>query len=246
MPQMITERQLRYMEYVQREAGIRHQNTQEDQQLFEMIKAGDLHSLDYLAELSEKTRASHCSDDPLRNAKYLCVAMVTMAGRAAMSVGMDTERSNIASDLFIQRVDKLNSIDQINAVTVEMVRFYTLEVAALDKQKTYSRNVVRALDHIYEHLHEPLTVESIADHLGLSRGYFSTLFKHEMGLGVGEYVMKKRLEAARNMLLYSDMSYSEISQLLAFSSQSHFIHVFKKHEGMTPHQFRSHGKAKAQ
>ena len=240
MAKSFSERQLRYMEYVHREAGLRHQSTEEDLLPYELIKAGDLRSVEAIQDQFRRTgNASHCSDDPLRNAKYLFVAAVTLAGRAAMSAGMDTERSNIASDLFVQRADRMTQIEEITLLTEEMIRFYTLEVAALDKQKTFSRNITRALDYIYNHLHEPITIENIADHLHLSRGYFSSLFKQEMGIGAAEYIMKKRMEASRNMLRYSDMSFSEISQLLAFRSQSHFIQVFKKHEGMTPREYRS-------
>ena len=66
-------------------------------------------------------------------------------------------------------------------------------------------------------------------------------FKKEMGIGVAEYILKKRMEAARNMLRYSDMSYAEISEILAFSSQSHFTAVFKKHHGITPKEYRMRG-----
>ena len=177
----------------------------------------------------------------MRNAQYLFVACVTLAGRAAQSAGMDSERANIASDLFIQKVDKMTNVQEINDYSLEMIRFYTQEVAALDKKRSYSRTVNRGLDYIYYHLHEPINVDTIAQALGLSRGYFSSLFKKEMGIGVAAYIQKKRMEAARNMLRYSDMSYVEISQTLAFSSQSHFIQVFKKETGMTPRQYREGG-----
>lgn len=238
MNHTVSEHQLRYMEFVQRENGVHHQSVAEDQIIYEYIKAGDLRSLDALEKVSQLTGASHCSDDPLRNAKYLFVANVTLAGRAAMSAGMDAERSNIASDLFIQRMDKMTSIEQIGLLNREVIRFYTLEVAALDKKRTFSRNVDLALDYIYNHLHEPLTVDSVASRLGLSRGYFSTLFKQEMGLSCAEYILKKRIEAARNMLRFTNMSSSEIGHMLSFSSQSHFIQAFKKSEGMTPREYR--------
>ena len=232
------EKQLRYMEYVQRETGTRHQTLEEDNQIWDYIKAGDLRSVECLRSNYEQQLAGTVSKDPLRNAKYLFVATCTLAGRAAMSVGMEPERSNTASDLFIQRADMMDDIEQIRQLEEEMIRFYTLEVAALDKKSVFSLNVSRALDYIYMHLHEPITVEDIANKVGVSRGYFSSLFKQEVGMGVAEYILSKRMEAARNMLRYSDMSYAEISQVLAFSSQSHFIAVFKKVNGCTPKEYR--------
>ena len=63
------------------------------------------------------------------------------------------------------------------------------------------------------------------------------------GMGIASYIRKKRMEAACNMLRYSDIPYAEIAQILAFSSQSHFIQVFKADTGMTPHEYRNSASA---
>ena len=47
------------------------------------------------------------------------------------------------------------------------------------------------------------------------------------------------MEAAQNMLKFSDYTYAEISAILAFSSQSHFIRVFRKQTGYTPKEYRN-------
>ena len=80
------EKQLRYMEFVQREAGARHQTVEEDNQIWDYIKAGDLRSVESLRSNYARQLAGTVSKDPLRNAKYLFVATCTLAGRAAMSV----------------------------------------------------------------------------------------------------------------------------------------------------------------
>lgn len=50
--------------------------------------------------------------------------------------------------------------------------------------------------------------------------------------------LNKRIEAAENMLKYSDYSCLDISEYLCFSSESHFIQVLKKHTGYTPKAYR--------
>ena len=55
------------------------------------------------------------------------------------------------------------------------------------------------------------------------------------------YMMRRRVETARNMLLHSDYSYAQIAVSLGFSSQSHFIRVFREQTGMTPAQYRRKG-----
>ena len=57
-------------------------------------------------------------------------------------------------------------------------------------------------------------------------------------MDISEFIMQCRLEQAQKLLAHSDMSLSEISAYLCFSSQSYFQNVFKKKFGMTPRQYR--------
>ena len=52
------------------------------------------------------------------------------------------------------------------------------------------------------------------------------------------FILEKKIESAKLFLRFSDYSYADIAAILAFSSQSHFIHVFKQYAGMTPGQYR--------
>ena len=58
-------------------------------------------------------------------------------------------------------------------------------------------------------------------------------------MSVTEYVISKRMEAAENMLLYSDYTLTDISDILCFSSYSHFARTFRKYYGESPKQYRS-------
>ena len=57
-------------------------------------------------------------------------------------------------------------------------------------------------------------------------------------MAFSDYVLARRIETAQNMILYSDYSSTEISEILAFSSQSYFIRCFRKRTGMTPKEYR--------
>lgn len=93
-------------------------------------------------------------------------------------------------------------------------------------------------DYVYNNLHNRISLEELAQHVGLSAPYLSKLFHKEVGVTVTQYIMRKRIEAAENMLKFSELSSIEISDYLCFSSESHFIHVFKKHIKITPKEYR--------
>ena len=94
------------------------------------------------------------------------------------------------------------------------------------------------MEYIDLHLHMPIRLAELAEHVKLNPSYLSVLFKKETGVPVSEYILNRRIDTAKNMLLYSEYSASQISEILTFSSQSHFIRVFKKKEGMTPREYQ--------
>lgn len=98
--------------------------------------------------------------------------------------------------------------------------------------------MVRALRYIDEHLKEEITVDTVAGIACLSRSYFSSLFKSITGQTLVEYITDRRLDAARGMLLYSDMTVTEIGCHVGFNSINHFNRLFKKKYQHAPLQFR--------
>lgn len=166
-----------------------------------------------------------------KKVSYLCVASITLATRFAIEGGLDAETAYNISDLYIRRIDLCRSIEEMRAVHKDMFTFFTHKMADLKKASVFSKPVVQCLDYIHYHLHEKITVRILADYVGLFPSYLSTLFAKETGVSVSRYIMEQRLETAKNMLKFSEYSCPEIAAILAFSSQSHFIKVFKKRRG---------------
>lgn len=235
----VNEKKLRYMEYLHRETSDRHHTHTEDMYQYDLLRLGDPRAVEEGVRMFSSSLPGHISEDPLRNYKYLFVASVTLASRSAIAGGMDAERAYNISDLYILKMDTLQSVDEVKALHADMFAFYTREMAAMDKVQVYSKPVVLCIDYIYEHLHETIRTGDLAARTGLNRSYLSTLFKKETGQPVSAYILSKRMEAAQNMLRFSDYSYAEIAATLAFSSQSHFIRVFRSQTGYTPKEFRN-------
>lgn len=235
----VDEKKVRYQEFLNRELGKRHHTDTEDSYQYELMKAGNLRAVEESKKIFASNLPGHVSDDPVRNYKYLFVASCTLASRAAISGGMEAERAYNISDLFILKMDHLTTVEEVLSLHAEMIEFYTREMAALAKQNVFSKPITICIDYIYNHLHEHIGVETLSSVANLNKSYLSTLFKKETGVSISDYILSKRLEAAKNMLKFSDISYSEISSILTFSSQSHFTRVFKTHTGFTPKEYRN-------
>lgn len=94
------------------------------------------------------------------------------------------------------------------------------------------------MQYIDRRLHQKVSVKEVSDSVGLSPNYFANTFKNEVGIALTDYINRRKILVSQNMLQYSNFSITEISQYLAFSSESYFIKVFKSVKGITPKQFK--------
>lgn len=104
------------------------------------------------------------------------------------------------------------------------------------KGSDYKHQIQSFLDqHIYD---EELSLQLIAETLILSSGYLSGLFKKEFGLSFKEYVLSKRLDQAKILMLSTDMKNYEVSEAIGLKDANYFSAMFKKHTGMSPNKYR--------
>lgn len=232
------EQKLMHMAFIQRESGFAHHPYEKEMLQYEYVRNGDMRAVEVGIENFRGRGVGCVSKNPLNNRKYLYVASVTLATRAAIEGGLEQETAYNLSDLMIQKVDECKDEEEIFELCKHMLAEFVQRVSAHRQVCKYTRLVLAALDYIYIHLQEQFTVDDVAQAVGLSRSYLSVLFKREVCMSVSDYVRSKRIEAAENMLKFSDFSLQDISDYLAFNSQSHFISVFRQHTGMTPGVYR--------
>lgn len=178
------------------------------------------------------------STDFIRNLKYHMVVLASIIARYCIKGGMTPEEAYTLSDFYIMKTDNCQTEREIRAVHVEMVEGYTSKMRHIKLRGVYSKQIIRAVDYIICNIHSRVLLADVAEYLKISPAYLSRLFKNETGIVFGEYVNKIKIEEAASLLLYTEYNDTEISNLLAFSSQSYFIKMFKKYIGMTPKQYK--------
>jgi len=115
---------------------------------------------------------------------------------------------------------------------------FTNRVDRANRSK-YTKPILLCQEYIFNHLYEGLTLETIANHVNLSPAYLSKKFKDETGGTLKDFIQQQRIEEAKELIIYSNLSTSEICSLLNFYDQSYFVKVFKKYTLQTPNQFRN-------
>lgn len=96
----------------------------------------------------------------------------------------------------------------------------------------------RVLEHIEAHLHEPLTIDGLSRIAGASSSHLRTWFKAATGVTLHRYVLRRRVERARSLLLRGDLSTNDVAQLTGFAHQSHLAHWMRREIGQSPRDLR--------
>lgn len=204
------------------------------------VKSGDVAKVSALCsvDFAKKDGLGKLCEDRLQNLKYHFAITAAMLARYCIESGMEHETAYSLSDLYIQSCDRCTTPNEISGLHRNMSMDYTKRMAALRKDRLYSKQIVLCVNYIYSHLHKKITVDELAKHTGLSPSYLSRLFKKETGESITGYIIRRKIDAAKNMLKYSGYSLSQISETLAFSCQSYFTKMFKDLEGVTPKRYR--------
>lgn len=178
------------------------------------------------------------SRNSVTNLKYHFVITAAMITRICQQNGMELEQAFRLSDFYIRKLDQIHTVGGVRHLHDEMVIDYAEKMRKYLRNDTNSRHINICKEYIYAHIKERITIEDLADELGVSAGYLSHLFKKETGMAISKYIMEQKIEMAKNLLRYSEYSMIDIANRLSFSSQSHFIQQFREVMGMTPKKFR--------
>ena len=235
---MNIDKKLMHEEFLHREYDVSHLAYEREMAFFYNLQKGDWEEVKRLFKPLGSGEMGKLSENKLRNLKYHLIITVALITRYCIEGGMEMETAYNLSDIYIRNVDECETEVEIHFLHRALIEDYTKKLNSIHKKNTYSRPIIIAMDYIYDHLQTKITLDNLAEEVGLSSAYLSRLFHKEVGLTISEYIVTKRIQAAENMLKFSEYSISEISNYLCFSSESHFIHLFKKNIGETPKNYR--------
>lgn len=238
---MRLEREYYRSEFLGHESMEKHRELEGEHSFYDAVANGDI---EYVEEncnssaFADPEGMGRLSENRLQNMRYHFVVTTAMITRFCAYAGMEQEKAYGMSDFYIRKMDKCSAVEMIVELHNKMCIDFCKQMNQIRRNQVLTKPVVLCLNYIYQHVHSRLTVKELAEYANLSESYLSKIFCREMGIPVSEYILNLKIEKAKNMLQFSDYSIVDISNYLAFSSQSHFIQVFSKKVGNTPYRYR--------
>ncbi|OQB24213.1 MAG: Transposon Tn10 TetD protein [Firmicutes bacterium ADurb.Bin182] len=209
-----------------------------EQEICRLISSGDSeYAVRILSEINTQSRA-RLADDPLRSLKNSLICSCTLFTRAAISGGVSPDAAYTMSDSFIQIIEGIDSIRTLSGMEEQMINSFAGMVNDLMHER-FSAVIRNAIRYIDSNLSEKISVNEIAKAVFVHPNYLSSLFKKEMGIPLSGFIRQRRIEEAKNFIRFSNSTIAEIANFYQFSSQSHFIKVFRQITGITPMNYRN-------
>lgn len=216
-----------------------HNTLDMERYMLGLVREGNVAELNKFFESAPSIRGGIIAQSDLRQTKNLFVVTATLVSRAAIGGGMDHEEALSLSDDYIRKCELLTGVEEVTNLNYRLVMDYAERVERLRYGKTRSKLVMEVNNYLFKHLSEPISVEGMARALCRGRSRLSTDFKKETGENLSDYILKRKVEESKRILLYTQRPAVDIALYLGFSSQSHFSRTFKKYAGLTPNEYRT-------
>lgn len=231
----LLDRDLTEFNFTNAENEILPYSPESERRLLDMVKAGDVDSLC-------KVNTSYYSDKAEFEVKYLykIIALITLATRAAIEAGADTVDAYGLSDLYLKQLELAKTDKQVSQIAKDVLPHFAELVNKSNgkTEKEFSRHLSKAEKYIKTHLHFPLSLQQVAEAVGINDKYLSRLFVKCKGEKFSHYVNRRRVNEAKELLVNTDLKLTDIAYSLAFVSESYFIKVFNDIVGTTPQKYR--------
>jgi len=168
----------------------------------------------------------------------LCLEITAIAGRMAYNIGGSMEEAfgkDFNPIVGIMNCDTLDAFfSYLKNIILTLINY--IDSKNISKTKSI---ISRAVEYIKDNFAKDISIDEIAEYIGISNNYFSLLFKQEMGVNFVDFLTSYRIEMAKKLLANKEFKVYEIGEKVGYSNSKYFSQVFKKITGMSPADYRN-------
>ena len=178
------------------------------------------------------------SDNELLNKMYIHQLGVRTEVLLGNTYGLTTAVQKGYQD-FYQAIDRCTDA-KLADILYKLLQFVIREREAMVPEHIEKHEYIEsACEYIRHHLsNEELSIAEVAEHVFLNQVYFGRLFKQVMNMSFKKYLLKTRLEHARQLLEDTEDSINDICAKVGMANPSYFSKLFKQEMGVLPSEYK--------
>ncbi len=174
-----------------------------------------------------------------KSIEYSAVIFIALLTRHVITAGVSETEAYRLSDVSLQELSRAEDIIDIERICRNSIwQFISMAREYRETDKGESAYIVQSKDYIAKHIFEKISLQDIADEVGVHPAYLSRLFSEQTGVGILHYILQEKIRISCNLLKYSGKPIAVIAEYVNLSPQSYFSKVFKKVMDETPAQYR--------
>jgi two-component system, response regulator YesN len=207
------------------------------QSLIRTIKLGTVQELkEVMDELFGGLDTAHVST---QDYQIFLLEIITSILRVAKESGSETADFMVPNMATLTDMNKFNNMGEAKQWIINVCTGLMDSIAS-GRQSSYKQLIDQAKEYIRSHYEESdISIGRVCQHLHISTGYFSSIFKKEMKMTFVSYLLQIRLEAAKELLRSTELKAFEIAEKIGFADPNYFSFCFRKKYGQSPKEYKN-------
>ncbi|WP_035321935.1 response regulator transcription factor [Peribacillus kribbensis] len=184
----------------------------------------------------------------------LSPVIITISAYSEFTYAQEALRLGVINYLLkpISKKGLIEAVEEAVQVGEKRERAGIMEKVADDKliyansQNYSAREPIReAMEYMNRNLKNELSQKEVADHVHLNPSYFSVLFKEHAKVTFSEYLTRRRIQRAKELLVATNFPVADIAEEAGYKTAKYFIKIFRELEGVTPSAYRKNNNERA-
>jgi two-component system response regulator YesN len=204
----------------------------EEKSIIEALKARDHKKIE---ESLDKV-FSKIIDNKLsyNSVQMMCAELINIVNRAARETGIDIKRVYSDKDIPYDSMKKMETLIEMREWILRSYTRLADMIGEVSANENYSEYTKKAISYILKNYTKNLSLNEVAEYVGINSSYLSRVFKEDCGMGFVEYLNKIRVGYAKQLIETEGLKLKDVAKRVGFNNYTYFFKVFKDVLNVTP------------
>ncbi len=214
-----------YVEYVSLELS-------EEKSMIEALKAQDHKKIEECID----NVFSKFIDNRLsyNSVQMICAELINIANRVARETGIDIKRVYSDKDIPYDSMKKMETLIEIKEWILKSYTKLADIIGEINANSNYSEYTRKAISYIQSNYTKNVSLNEVAEYIGINSSYLSRVFKEDCGMGFVEYLNNVRVGYAKRLIETEGLKLKDVARRVGFNNYTYFFKVFKDVLNVTP------------